>query len=116
MLAAKGEVRFTIGPADYLYVLDFRAQRAIETKFAKPFAQVLSDMDELMLDDLAFIFWAGLQRHHPDVLEDHVEAMFDAIGTNVVMTTIGASVRLAFGVPEDPQAARPRKARGRAGT
>lgn len=114
----KSEVKIEAASRSLIFGVTFGVQREAERHFGKPFGQILTEIDEMLADDLIWLFWAGLQRHQPDLALEQMEALIDEIGPGRMWEAIRGSITLAYDVgkaaPGDP--ARPPKARGKAGT
>lgn len=115
----KGEVAVTTATDTFTLVYSWTTQRAIGRRFGKPCREVLDDVDEMADDDVAFIWWAGFQHHHPNLTETETDAIVNELGAKAMYTLMGDAFRLAFDA--GPAAAvdapaDPRKGRGRDGT
>lgn len=68
------------------------------------------------LTDFTAILWAALRTHHPDVTLDHALDMFDEMGVDGLLTTLGNALggSTVEGGGDDAPANPPRRGRSRA--
>lgn len=110
----KGEVAILRPAGDLKFCLTFPAQKACELKFGRRFLDLAEDLDELLLTDVGFIFWAGLQHYQPTLTEAQVDEIVTELGVLAMYKILGVGVRASFDQGEvAPAASGPRKARGR---
>lgn len=106
----KGEIDFSVEGQPYTLALDLNALCE-----AEPFAPGIMDGGDLKsLRAIRAVFWAGLRRHHPQLLQEDAGNLMQAIGMKEAGRLIGEGMKLAFGGGEG--AARPPKASGKSGT
>jgi len=80
----KGEVHFDARGQAWTFKLGTNAQVLIESKAGMPMPQFIKRFDNLGASEIRMIFWAGLQRQHPEVTEDDVGDMIDELGADRV--------------------------------
>lgn len=113
----KGEVKVEAQGRTFTFVLTFGAQKAIAAHCGqKRFRDVLADMDELGDAEMAFMFWAGFQRYHPELEEADSEKIIDEIGFSRMVEILGQAVRLAYDAPVGVAPTGPQRARRSAST
>ena len=110
----KGQTPVKTAAGDLVFALTFPAQKVCEARFGLRFLDIAEDLDELLLSDIGFIFWAGLQHFQPHLSEADSDVIVTEIGVLAMYKVIGDGVRAAFDQGEVTSAsASPRKARGR---
>ena len=115
----KGQTPVKTAAGELVFVLTFPAQKVCEVRFGRRFLDIAEDLDELLLTDIGFIFWAGLQHFQPHLSEADTDAIVTEIGVLAMYKVIGDGVRAAFDQGEVARdvavstTASPRKARGR---
>ena len=115
----KGQTPVKTTAGDLVFVLTFPAQKVCEVRFNRRFLDIAEDLDELLLSDIGFIFWAGLQHFQPHLSEADTDAIVTEIGVLAMYKVIGDGVRAAFDQGEVAShgvasaVASPRKARSR---
>ncbi len=79
-----------------------RAISLVEKKFKKPISQV--DMNNLTMEEMATIIWAGLVHEDKNLTSDRVMDLVDE-HSNVtkVFETAGEALNRAFGGGEEPE-------------
>lgn len=111
----KGQTPVKTAGGDLVFVLTFPAQKVCEARFGRRFLDIAEDLDELLLADIGFIFWAGLQHFQPHLTEADTDEIVTEIGVLAMYKVIGDGVRAAFDQGEVVTTApSPRKARSKA--
>lgn len=109
----KGEVKVAALGRDLTFVLTFAAQKVVAAHFGRRFRDVLAEMDDLDDAQLGYMFWAGFQHHHPDLIEADTDLIVSEIGVPRMIDILAEGVRLAYDAPplEGVSAGGPRRAR-----
>lgn len=102
----------TIGGSRFTLRFSVRAMAALQEHWGLPsFKAVGARMaelgDDLGVDDLVGILWAGLRTHHPDVTKEDVLDLVDAAGMDGLVDAMAAALEgaLADGSGEGGRAA-----------
>jgi hypothetical protein len=132
----EGLVSFESGGAKFTAVFGFRAMKAIEAHYDKPFYHAIQaampqvrpeDMNDraklaeasagIRLTDIGVIFGCALLKHHPGLTEDQIDDLIDNIGLDRVGAIIGDALGAALvkeddsGSAANPRPRSPRKGR-----
>lgn len=71
------QVKFKSGGKEYALYMGNRALRLAEKELGFSVAKL---GDDIGINDLTIMFWAGLQNHHSDITLDDVDDLFDELG------------------------------------
>lgn len=83
----------------YTLFYDFDALCEAE-KEVGPIGKALARLNEGSLSDIRALTWAGLRRHHADVLLEKTGAIVMKIGFEPLAEAIGEAVQEAFGTQD----------------
>ncbi|HSH40544.1 MAG TPA: GTA-gp10 family protein [Arenicellales bacterium] len=87
------------------YTLRFsiRAMAALQDHYGLPsldaVGKKLQDTENLSIEDMVAIMWAGLRTHHRDLTMDDALDMLDELGVNGMQQTLGEA--MAGAMPDD---------------
>lgn len=77
-----------------------RALSLIEKKLKKPVSKI--DLDNLTMEDMAIMIWAGLAHEDKDLTPDKVMDLVDEHSTiSAIAEAMSEAFQAAFGDPED---------------
>ena len=82
----KGQAPVKTAAGDLVFALTFPAQKVCEARFGRRFLDIAEDLDELLLSDIGFIFWAGLQHFQPHLTEADTDVIVTETATTISFT------------------------------
>lgn len=137
----EGTISFDAAGTKYTAVFGFRAMKAVEAHYDKPFFQAIQDVMPqvspedagdrakvaaaaagLRFTDVGDLFRFALLKHHPDLTGDAVDDLIDEIGLSNVSAVIGRALSAALAQDSDgegdggsPGNPRPPRRKGKTG-
>lgn len=111
----EGLVRFEAGGKKYTAIFGFKAMKAVEVHYDKPFfraiqaampqldakdlgdkAKIAEASADIRFSDIGKLFECALLRHHPDLSEEQIEDLIDEIGLERASSVIGDALTAAL--------------------
>jgi hypothetical protein len=127
-LDPEGVVSFEAAGRTYKALFGFRAQKEVEIRYEKPFlsavieimpfaglseeeqaneSKVTEAMARVESGKLGELLGLTLAKHHPDLAEDEIEDIFDALNVLGVIKVLMLAIFSAMGKEEDGKSAAP---------
>lgn len=111
----RGEVLFDVGGVSYTLCVNYGAMAAVEGVVGRPFTAFAADLGDpgtLRVADLIVLFWAGLQKFHPDIDRSRAADIMQDIGDiKVVVDVIAKSMSRGQPVSVPPRPQKPGRRR-----
>lgn len=115
MTDPEGTVSFEVGGEKYTSIFSYRAMKAVEVYYDKPFFRAiqhvmpnvaLEDADDkskmaqaaadIRFSDLGELLKFSLLKFHPDLVDDEVENIIDEMGMEAVAAVLGQALAAAL--------------------
>lgn len=96
----QGEHSFTVNGVTYTLALNWRSLGRAERLADKPVGWLMQNLH--WLSTLSALFFAGLERHHPSMTQDDVDALLAKVKADEALKIISEALKAAFPQEEKP--------------
>lgn len=109
----EGLVTFEAGDKKYTAVFGFKAMKATEAHYDKPFFRAIQsampsgDGADIRLTDVAVLFKFALLKHQPKLTDSDIEDLIDEIGLEKTSEVIGEALAASVGEDDDSSTENP---------